>query len=62
MGPSHAAVIKQSKNRFNNTVKPVLSSHSKRTQKLFFNTDYLLMQVKSIAVLLSTFIKLPFSI
>ena len=32
-----------------NTVKPVLSGHSKRTQKLFFKTDYRLMQVKSIA-------------
>ena len=31
------------------TVKPVLSSHSKRTQKMVFNTDYCLMQVKSIA-------------
>ena len=33
----------------NNTVKPVLSGHSKRTPKLVFKTDYLLMQVKSIA-------------
>ena len=31
------------------TVKPVLSGHSKRTQKMFFKTDYRLMQVKSIA-------------
>ena len=31
------------------TVKPVLSGHSKRTQKLVFSTDYSLMQVKSIA-------------
>ena len=34
------------------TVKPALSSHSKRKkedQKLFFKTDYRLMQVKSIA-------------
>ena len=31
------------------TVKPVLSSHSKRHQKLVFKTDYCLMQVKSIA-------------
>ena len=31
------------------TVKPVLSGHSKRTQKLVFKTDYCLMQVKSIA-------------
>ena len=31
-------------------LKPVLSSHSKNThQKLVFNTDYHLMQVKSIA-------------
>ena len=31
------------------TVKPVLSGHSKRTQKMVFNTDHCLMQVKSIA-------------
>ena len=31
------------------TVKPVLSSHSKRRPKLVFKTDYRLMQVKSIA-------------
>ena len=31
------------------TVKPVLSGHSKRTQKLVLRTDYILMQVKSIA-------------
>ena len=31
------------------TLKPVLRCHSKRTQKLVFKTDYLLMQVKSIA-------------
>ena len=31
------------------TVKPVLSGHSKRTPKLVFNTNYYLMQVKSIA-------------
>ena len=31
------------------TVKSVLTGHSKRTQKLFFKTDYHLMQVKSIA-------------
>ena len=31
------------------TVKPVISSHSTRTQKLVFNTDYRLMHVKSIA-------------
>ena len=31
------------------TVEPVLSGHSKRTQKLVFKTDYRLMQVKSIA-------------
>ena len=56
-----------------NTVKPVLSGHSKRTPKLIFNTNYCLMQVKSIAecskgiqgehsAILLTFIKLPFSI
>ena len=33
---------------FDPTVKPVLIGHSKRTQKLVFNTDYRLMQVKSI--------------
>ena len=32
-----------------NTVKPVLSGHSKRRPKLDFKTDYHLMQVKSIA-------------
>ena len=32
-----------------NTVKPVLSGHSKRRPKLVFNTYYRLMQVKSIA-------------
>ena len=31
------------------TVKPVLSGHSKRTPKMVFNTNYHLMQVKSIA-------------
>ena len=31
------------------TVEPVLSGHSKRRTKLFFKTDYRLMQVKSIA-------------
>ena len=31
------------------TVKPTLSGHSKRTPKMVFNTDYRLMQVKSIA-------------
>ena len=31
------------------TVKPVLSGHSNRTPKLVFNTNYRLMQVKSIA-------------
>ena len=32
-----------------NTAKPVLSVHSKRTPTFFFNTNYRLMQVKSIA-------------
>ena len=32
-----------------NTVKPVLSGHSKRRQKLVYKTEYRLMQVKSIA-------------
>ena len=45
----------------------VLSGHSKDDQKLVFNTDYRLMQVKSIAecsnsAILSTFIKVPFVI
>ena len=31
------------------TVKPVLSSHTKEDQKLFFKTDYGLMHFKSIA-------------
>ena len=31
------------------TVKPVLSGHSKRRPKLVYKTDYRLMQVKSIA-------------
>ena len=31
------------------TVKPVLSGHSERRQKLVFNADYRLMQVQSIA-------------
>ena len=47
------------------TVKPVLSGQSKRTPKLFFKTDYRLMQVKSIAECSKgsiTFIKLPFVI
>ena len=33
----------------NNTVKLVLSGHTKRRPKLVFKTDYHLMQVKSIA-------------
>ena len=54
-----------------NTVKPVLSSHSKRRSKIvFFKANYRLMQVKSIAEcskgsilqILSSFIKLPFVI
>ena len=32
-----------------NTVKPILSVHSKRRPRLDFMTDYRLMQVKSIA-------------
>ena len=31
------------------TVKPVFSRHSRRRPKLFFKTDFSLMQVKSIA-------------
>ena len=49
------------------TVKPVLSGHSNKHQKLVFKTYYHLLQVKSIAecsnrdhsAILSTFIKLP---
>ena len=37
------------KSDFMHTVKPVLSGHWKRTPKTGFNTDYHLMQVKSIA-------------
>ena len=44
---------------FSSTVKPVLSSLSKKDKTLVFKTYYHLMQVKSIAIL-STFIKLPF--
>ena len=36
------------KYRVGHTVKPVLSGHSKRRPKLVFNTNYHLMQVKSI--------------
>ena len=50
-----------------NTVKPVLSSHSKNGQKLACDIDYCLMQVRSIqnaprehSAILSTSIKLPF--
>ena len=35
--------------RKSHTVKPVLSGHSKKDQKLFFKTYYRLMQVKNIA-------------
>ena len=41
-----------------NIVKPILSGHSEWTQKLVFNTENRLMQVKSIA---ECSIKLPFS-
>ena len=43
------------------TVKPVLSRHSKKRPKMVFNTNYCLMQVKSIAEcsILLTFITLP---
>ena len=53
------------------TVRPILSGHSiKEDQKLVFNTNYRLMQVKSIAecsegehsAILSASIKLPFEI
>ena len=49
-----------------NTVKPVLNGHSKRTPKLVFNTNYDLMQVKSIAECILQYfrpsLKLPFTI
>ena len=45
------------------TVQPVRNGHSERDLKLVLNTNYRLMQVKSIAECsLSTFIKLPFVI
>ena len=49
---------------FSDTVKPVLSGHSKIRPKLGLKTDYRFMQIKSIAdsALPSTFIKLPFVI
>ena len=37
------------KNLHSNTVKPVLSDHSKKDQNLVFNANYHLMQVKNIA-------------
>ena len=52
--------------KFDGTVKPVLSSHSKEDQRLVFKTDQCLMQVKVLqnaqrehSVILSTSIKLP---
>ena len=57
--------VKRLKHKEQYTVKPVLSGHSKRP-KFVFQTDYCLMQVKSIAecfehsAILLTFIKLPF--
>ena len=42
------------------TVKPVLSGHSNEAQKLFFNTDYCLTQVKgsqNAPAILLTYIK-----
>ena len=56
--------------KINNTVKPVLSSHSNEDQRLIFKTDYRLMHIKRIAnvlqnaprehfSILSTCIKLP---
>ena len=42
-------LMRQSQLSRQHTVKPVLSGNSKRTPKLVFNTDYRLMQVKSIA-------------
>ena len=35
--------------KLTDTVKPVLSGHSKRTPTIGFNADYCLMQVKSVA-------------
>ena len=47
-----STIAQQKVNEFmfkDDTIKPVLSGHSKRTPKLVFNTDYRLMQVKRIA-------------
>ena len=44
LGETHENII-----HFASTVKPVLSSHSKKTKKLVFKTEYCLMLVKSIA-------------
>ena len=53
-------------NILSNTVKPVYHGHTQNDRKLFFNTNYRLMLVKSIAkcqrehsAILLTFIKLP---
>ena len=53
------------------TVNPVYNGHSQKDKKLFFKTNYRLMQVKVLqialsqgerSVILSTFIKQPFVI
>ena len=46
---AHTVMKAQPLQHISNTVKPVLSGHSKKDQKLGFQTDYRLMQVKSIA-------------
>ena len=42
-------VSTEERERVLSTVKPVLSGHSQKDQKLVFKTNYHLMQVKSIA-------------
>ena len=59
--------IKEERN-LENTVKPVINSHSKRRPKIGFKNDYHLMQVKVLqnaprehSAMLSTFMKLQFA-
>ena len=46
---AHEKIVDEVSDQTLSTVKPVLSDHSKRRQKLVFKTAYRLMQVKSIA-------------
>ena len=48
-GYKQTTKVAASKERVNYTVKPVLKGHSQKDQKLVFETNYGLMQVKSIA-------------